>query len=91
MRRDVALAGVLCAVLGCRAWAAEYYVDASSRGGQASDANPGTKEKPWATLSRVGAADKAPVPGPGDTVIIRGGTYKDSLVLKAGGAPIPIQ
>jgi MYXO-CTERM domain-containing protein len=50
------------------AFAAEYYVATTG-----SDSNPGTKDSPFATLTKgAGAA------GAGDTVYIRGGTYNPS-------------
>lgn len=52
-----------------------YYVSQSG-----NDANPGTLEKPWATFAK--ACEAA---GPGDTVYVRGGTYRERLVLTASG------
>lgn len=66
--------------------AAEYFVDAESRGGAACDDNPGTLEEPWKTLGRI-ARPGGPVPGPGDTVLVREGTYREQLVLLSGGEP----
>ncbi|MBN1676271.1 MAG: right-handed parallel beta-helix repeat-containing protein [Kiritimatiellae bacterium] len=44
------------------------------------DANPGTEQKPWKTLS---AAVKASTrPGPGDTVLIKAGTYVETPFWK---------
>lgn len=65
---------------------AEYYVDVESRGGKADDGGPGSLAKPWRTLTRV-VSDQRPSPGPGDTVWIRGGVYKESMRLTRGGAP----
>jgi hypothetical protein len=42
-----------------------YYVSSSGH-----DSNPGTKEKPWQTLSKINATDL----GPGDTVLLEGGS-----------------
>ena len=78
----VCLAIALC--LGT-ATAAEYYVDVDSRGGPADDAGPGSLEKPWRTLARA-TGEGQPCPGPGDTVWIRGGVYKETVRLTAGGA-----
>jgi len=63
---------------------AEYYVDVESCGGKADDAGPGSLGKPWRTLNRV-VSDQQPSPGPGDTVWIRGGVYKESMRLLKGG------
>ena len=54
---------------------------------KASDDGEGTPERPWKTISR--AAAKA---GPGDTVIIRDGTYREQVVIKTNGTePAPIR
>lgn len=57
---------LVLSVAGGHAAAAEVYVAPSGR-----DDNPGTLEKPFATVQRAQAAV-----GPGDTVYVRGGTYK---------------
>jgi hypothetical protein len=57
---------VLLPAAGVRGAAAEAYVAPAG-----SDDNPGTLEKPFATVQRAQRAA-----GPGDTVLIRGGTYK---------------
>jgi hypothetical protein len=62
--RVVFALGLLAA--GVRGPAAEVYVAPNGR-----DDNPGTRERPFATVQRAEAAV-----GPGDTVFIRGGTYK---------------
>ncbi len=54
---------------------AEYYV--SPRG---SDANPGTREKPWQTIGKANASLK-----PGDTVHVLTGTYHEEVRPKASG------
>ena len=45
-----------------------------------SDANPGTKVRPWKTISRA-----AGVLGPGDAVVIRGGTYRETIAPHESG------
>jgi hypothetical protein len=60
------------------AGAATYYVDGA--GAQAADANPGSQEKPWKTLGRAVQGLKA-----GDTVILKGGVYRETLRLAASG------
>jgi hypothetical protein len=72
----VSLAGVILA--------SDYYVDADSRGGAADDAAPGTKDRPWKTLGRVSRPGE-PAAGPGDTVWVRGGVYRETLTLSRGG------
>jgi len=48
----------------------------------ASDANPGTAERPWRTISR---ALRAGVLRAGDAVLIREGVYRESLAPRSGG------
>jgi hypothetical protein len=48
----------------------------------ASDTNPGTADQPLKTLSRV--ADQA---GPGDTVVVRAGVYREAVNLHRSGTP----
>jgi len=61
----------LAALASVPAAAATYYVDALGLGGEAADANPGTREQPWLTpLHAFGAAQ------PGDTIIFRAGVYR---------------
>ena len=57
-----------------------YVVDANHA--SASDAGPGTAERPWATLSR--AAQKGAL-RPGDAVLIREGIYRESVRPATGG------
>ena len=59
-------------------FAVEYHVDRNNPA--ASDENPGTAEKPFRHIQR--AADKVQ---PGDTIIIHGGTYRESINLKTPG------
>lgn len=56
------------------------YVDGSHPA--ASDANPGTSDLPWRTLTKAGAAAEA-----GDRVLIRPGTYTEGLDVGVSGAP----
>lgn len=48
----------------------------------ASDANPGTRAEPWATIGRATGRE---VLQPGDAVMIRTGVYRESVRPKAGG------
>jgi hypothetical protein len=58
-------------------WAAtSYYVSTSG-----NDANPGTQSAPWRTLQR--AADVA---GPGDTVIVKPGSYVGAKFSRSGAS-----
>ena len=53
---------------------------------QASDNGDGTPERPWKTITK--AAGKA---GPGDTVVVRDGIYREQVVVKQNGtAQAPI-
>jgi hypothetical protein len=53
----------------------------------ASDEGPGTAERPWKTISQ--AAEKV---GPGDVVVIRGGVYRERVLVKSSGtAQAPIR
>jgi hypothetical protein len=77
-------AGWLAVVLSVSVQAATYEV--AQRNPQASDDSDGSRERPWKTISR--AAAKV---APGDTVVIRDGTYREQVALKTSGterAPI---
>lgn len=50
------------------------------------DSNPGTLDQPWRTIQKAGT-----VLEPGDTAIIRGGTYRESIKpVHSGSAGMPI-
>ena len=57
--------------------ATEYHVR-----GKGNDANAGTKASPWRTLAKACA-----VAGPGDTVWLGAGTYRETLRPKLSGEP----
>lgn len=59
------------------AFSADYYVAKSG-----NDSNPGTKDRPWATISKANGALQ-----PGDTVYIRGGEYTQVLRPSRSGKP----
>jgi hypothetical protein len=64
--------------------AATYEV--AQRNPHSNDDGPGTTERPWKTVAN--AAEKA---RPGDTVLIRGGVYRERVLVKTSGtseAPI---
>ena len=48
---------------------------------QASDEGPGTAERPWKSIRRAADVVRA-----GDTVLIRDGTYRETVVVKASGS-----
>lgn len=70
--------GLLLLAAGDLLRAATYEV--AQRDSQASDDGPGSFEKPWKTLAKAAAQVK-----PGDKVIIAGGVYRESVVVKASG------
>ena len=76
-------AGGFCSTLP----AATYEV--AQRDARASDAGPGSPERPWKTLGNAATKVMA-----GDVVRIRGGVYRERLLLKARGtaqAPIRLE
>ena len=72
----VCLGGLL--VVAGQARAAEYVVDQAHA--KANDANPGTAEAPMKTLGKAVALVQ-----PGDTVTVRPGIYRESVLLKTSG------
>src|SRR4051812_11569399 len=71
---------ILSAALATFARAAVYYVDAAN--GNDSSATPTLISTPWATISKAANTMVA-----GDTVLIRGGTYRETVtVLHSGTA-----
>lgn len=64
--------------------AATYYVDGNDPA--ASNANPGTEAQPWKTISKA-----TPLVQPGDTVFVKAGTYRETVILtQSGTATAPI-
>ena len=73
---------VACLLVMRRAMAADSYV--SPKG---NDVSPGTKARPWATLGKACATV-----GPGDTVYLGTGTYRQTLRPgKSGEAGKPVR
>lgn len=63
--------------------------EVAQRNPQASDEGPGTASRPWKTIGRAVRALQ-----PGDALVIRGGIYREGVVVKAGGtaeAPIRLE
>lgn len=60
--------------------AKDYYVDRNHA--SASDRNPGTLERPWATIQHAASTAMS-----GDTVYIRGGAYNEHVYVEHGGGP----
>ncbi len=74
------LAGTLLS--GGDTLAATYHV---AQGVQtASDGNSGTEAAPWKTIARAAAAKEL---GPGDTVLIHSGVYRENVEVKVCGEP----
>ncbi len=73
---------VLLAVVPLPVLGATYYVAPPPDG---DDANPGTPESPWATLQH--AADSVQ---PGDTVVVRAGSYAGAQFTTSGTETQPI-
>jgi hypothetical protein len=69
----MALGGLL---MGAGARAATYYV--AQEDDRAADTNPGTADQPWKTIGRCLRELQ-----PGDTLYVRKGTYRESVVLRA--------
>src|SRR5262245_53946479 len=77
MKRRAGLVFTSVLLAAAPSWANDYYVDA--KGG--SEGNPGTSEAPFATLQAGLAAAM-----PGDTVIVRSGTYAEAPETVRDGA-----
>jgi len=68
-------------------WAVNYYVDGDNP--EARDANPGTEVQPWKTIGKAASSVQ-----PGDTVFVKAGTYRETVILAQSGTaaePITIQ
>lgn len=79
------LTGGLVGLLGVPGSAAIYEV--AQQHPQASDEGPGSRQRPWKTVGKAAASVSA-----GDTVLIRGGVYREQVVIKADGtADSPIR
>ena len=66
---------VLILAIHCNAVAAELFVSV-----QGSDEAPGTRDLPFRTLGHAAGVAKA-----GDTVVIRGGIYRETLTMRNSG------
>ena len=78
---SVALASIALLASSLTAFAAgTFYVDNSS--GSCSDSGPGTEAQPYCTISAAIAANK----GPGTTILVKPGTYREMVTLNASGA-----
>ncbi|MBN1341948.1 MAG: right-handed parallel beta-helix repeat-containing protein [Phycisphaerae bacterium] len=78
MKPAMILAPMIASMMtGAGIWAAEYYVAPDG-----SDANPGTKAKPMRTLKRAAESVE-----PGDTCLVRSGTYRETIRFRGSGQP----
>ncbi len=79
-------AGLVALALACASLSAEpasaatYYVDANSP--TCSSAGPGTPANPYCTITAAVAARK----GPGITIVVKPGTYREQVSIPASGA-----
>ncbi|MDP2974519.1 MAG: hypothetical protein Q8N60_05700, partial [Candidatus Diapherotrites archaeon] len=84
MRQRALIALLFFAMLWIETAAAgnTYYVDVQGIGGTCSDSSssPGTISEPFCSIQK--AVD---IVGPGDTVLIRGGTYNGRVDFNKGG------
>ncbi len=79
MKASLAILSVL--FLASTATAVDRYVATTGK-----DTNPGTSSSPWKTIQKAASSAK-----PGDTVFVRGGTYKERVQINVSGtsaAPI---
>ena len=85
MKRLLAQIAILAVSLHCGSvFAATYHV--SQRSPQASDAGPGTAERPWRSISKAAEAMQ-----PGDSVVIHAGVYREHVRPgRSGTASAPI-
>ena len=66
---------ILFSLLAVNTFATTYYVATTG-----NNADPGTEAEPWATLSHAESNVNA-----GDTIIVRGGTYNERLIIDVSG------
>ncbi|MEX1113799.1 MAG: right-handed parallel beta-helix repeat-containing protein [Akkermansiaceae bacterium] len=64
-------------LLPINAWAGEYHVAENGL-----DSHPGSLEQPFKTITKAASAAR-----PGDTVLIRAGTYRETIIPKHSGEP----
>ena len=83
VRRQAVLTVALASVCTCACGAAEWFVAPAG-----DDTNPGTGEKPFATLSHACAAARATRPAADNTIWLRGGEL--TACSKHWNSPPPI-
>ena len=77
--RTLGLALAFVAALTSTARAQTYYVDNQS--GACSDAGSGTELAPYCTINAAMAAHR----GPGITILVKPGIYREQVTISAGG------
>jgi hypothetical protein len=75
-----ALAAIAAIACAAPLYARDIHVDIANPA--AADNNPGSVEKPLKSIAKA-----ATLAGPGDTVLIHPGIYRESITLKTSGAP----
>jgi hypothetical protein len=80
LRKHLLPTALFLAACPALAPAVDYYVDGQSP--SASDADGSTTERPFKTIGAAAAKAQA-----GDTVVVRPGLYRESVVLKNSGKP----
>ena len=78
--RATAPSAALLALLGSAAHAQTFYVDGQS--GTCSNTGAGTELQPYCTIAAAMAAHN----GPGVTIIVKPGTYREQITVPASGA-----
>lgn len=76
MKRRIVLLLLMCLGWGGVALGTDYYVGGSG----ASDDNPGTASQPFATIQKAAQLAKT-----GDVVIVRAGTYRETITPSSNG------
>ena len=79
-RSDRGVGLALALTLGSALQAITYEV--AQQNPQASDDGPGTADRPWQTIAK--AAEKVV---PGDVIVVRGGVYRERVLVKTSGTP----
>jgi len=79
-RSDRGVGLALALTLGSALQATTYEV--AQQNPQASDDGPGTADRPWQTIAK--AAEKVV---PGDVIVVRGGVYRERVLVKTSGTP----
>ena len=63
-------------------YAATYFVDQSHP--DAADDGPGTEAQPWKSFAHAAQDERV---GPGDTVLVKSGVYREEIIITRSGEP----